>query len=87
MYNPYFGFEYVTEDNKKDFVKLATITETNIAELEACSGSEYDSVKSKLNSNLIMDDTVSGLLSQKPDENSTVTDTIYMQLEMFIKSK
>ena len=87
VYNPYFGFEYVTEDNKKDFVKLATITETNIAELEACSGSEYDSVKSKLNRNLIMDDTVSGLLSQKPDENSTVTDTIYMQLEMFLKSK
>ena len=83
--NPYFRFQYVTDDNKGNFATLKTISDSYLAQINAFSADEYDSGVSKLQKDLITDSVVSGLLSKEPTD--TVSDTMYMELEMFLKSK
>ncbi len=83
--NPYFRFEYVTADNAKNFTTLATLTKTKLQELNAASANDFNSVASQMQRDLIKNLTVSGLRSKEPTE--TVVDTLYMQLDMFLKSK
>jgi len=83
--NPYFGFQYVSEDNLKNFKTLTNLTKDYLAKLEALSGAEFDASVPVFTKELINNTTVSGLISKDPTE--TVTDTLVMQLDMFLKSK
>ena len=83
--NPYFGFQYVSEDNLKNFKTLTNLTKDYLAKLEALSGAEFDASVPVFTKELINNTTVSGLISKDPTE--TVSDTLVMQLDMFLKSK
>ena len=83
--NPYFGFQYVSEDNLKNFKTLTNLTKDYLAKLEALSGAEFDASVPAFTKELINNTTVSGLISKEPTE--TVSDTLVMQLDMFLKSK
>ena len=83
--NPYFRFEYVTDANRGNFAALATLTNTYMTQINSFSAAEFDSELSKLQKDLIINGVVSGLLSKEPTDD--VSDTMYMELEMYLKSK
>lgn len=83
--NPYFRFEYVTSDNAKNFTTLANLTTTTLKQLNDADSNEFNSVASSIQKQLITNTTLAGLRSKDPTD--VVTDTVYIQLEMFLKSK
>lgn len=83
--NPYFRFEYVSSDNEKNFATLKTLTNTYLQKLNALDGDSFNSSVTAMQKELIQNTTVSGLISKEATE--TVVDTLYMQLDMFLKSK
>ena len=85
MLNPYFRFEYVTDDNRGNFAALATLTNTYMTQINSFGGAEFDSELSKLQRDLFTNGIVSGLISKEPTDE--VSDTMYMELEMYLKTK
>lgn len=83
--NPYFRFEYVSSDNEKNFTTLKNLTNTYMQKLNALDGASFNTSLTSMQKELIQNTTVSGLLSK--ESTDTVIDTLYMQLDMFLKSK
>ena len=84
--NPYFGFEYVTEDNEKNFKTLINTTASYLETVKSFSGDEFNSKLATIRAELITHPLIgAGLLSKEPTD--TVSDTMYMQFDMFLKTK
>lgn len=81
--NPYFGFEYVTEDNMKNFETLKRLSETYLNKINSLSADEFTAELPSLQKELVLNTTVSGLISK--EANDVVFDTIAMQLDRFLK--
>ncbi len=85
LLNPYFRFEYVTEDNKKIFNTLKNITNDYLKKIEGLTANELTSMIVEYQRELLKNKTLIAILDKEP--NDIVTDTFYMQLDMFLKTK
>jgi len=83
--NPYFRFEYVSDDNSKAFATLKRLTADYLKKLDAVDGDDFNRQLSVFQKEMIENATVSGLLSKEPTD--IVSDTVYMLLDMFLKSR
>ncbi len=83
IYNPYLGFEYVTEDNQLNFNAIASTSVKYLEDLEALTVDEFETGVKVLNQNLSKLKLISEMLSE--EGGTIVSDSILMQLATFLQ--
>lgn len=85
--NPYVGLDYINDDNRKIFQNISRLSAECIKALEDATAAEYDSVVAKYTSQFMQNKSYSIFMSDTPDPNAGVKETLINTYDLYLKTK
>ena len=84
--NPYVGFEYITDDNKKIFDKFAKFSADCLEQLENASADEFSALVSQFNASFMQNNEYKVFfINENPEGN--VKETFTNLYSVYVKTK
>ncbi len=84
--NPYVGFEYLNDDNKKFFQSLASFSARCLEDLENASAAEFSAISSKYNADFMQNSTLNGFFIKENPEGD-IKETFTNLYSVYTKTK